>query len=206
MPIPLGVLAQAGSGAGPFVPLSDAYVFLTTTEATSGSEVTFSNLNTTYASTYKHLELRLQTQSLTSFFTRASIRFNGDTGTNYNWHRIMIQPGEVTGILADSATSSTNMRILSDGLSTTAAHKTGCIVRILDAFDSNKFKTIQSQYSYMNLDRQGAGFHSGAWRNTNAISSITIRYRNVVNFNDADSSDGASNFDASRLSLYGIKG
>lgn len=195
MPIPLGVLAQAGAGGvEPFVPISNAYVHLSTIAADQTPSVTFSDLNSTYGATYKHLELRLNTTNRNGVKT-VNIRFNGDTGTNYNYHKLFYSPAASASVLSSATTSATEIQVAT-AYSVSDDRENSGIVRILDAFDANKFKTINAQAVEANSDTstKELSFISGAWRNTSAITSITI-------FN----SDGTW-FRTSRISLYGIRG
>jgi hypothetical protein len=193
MPIPIGVLAQAGAGGvQPFVPISDAYVHLQTITADGGSSFTFSNLDTSYSATYKHLELRFNTSNRSSQ-NAVYLQFNGDSGSNYSYHRLFFDSG--ASLTADATTSSTSMFIGTQVASSPDDVKSASVVRILDAFNTNKSKTIISQWAFLNsqLFRDQIYFTSGAWRNNNALTSINI------------STDGAW-FYTSRISLYGIKG
>jgi len=194
MPIPIGVLAQAGAGGvAPFVPISNAYVHLSTIAADQTASVTFSDLNSTYGSTYKHLELRLNTTNRNGVKT-VNFRFNGDTSTNYNHHKIYYSAVNV-GVLSSATTSATEIPVAT-AYSASDDRENSCIVRILYAFDANKFKTINAQAIEANSDTSAKeiSFTSGAWRNTNAITSITI-------FNS-----DSTWFRTSRISLYGIRG
>jgi len=86
MPIPLGVLAVAGAGGGGGA--AGAYEWIETVSVgTAVSSVSFSNLNSTYGTTYQHLQLRAayRTSSVVGF-TDMRLRFNSDTGSNYSFH------------------------------------------------------------------------------------------------------------------------
>lgn len=162
----------------------------TTVGGTAQSTITFSSI----PSTFKHLQLRILARS-----NRAGtedifvVRFNSDSGANYSRHFLLgngsatssFGQGGETYILADAsggATSGTNVF-------------GACVMDVLDYADTNKFKTLRGLGG---IDTNGGGYLtliSGNWRNTNAITSITIT-----------SYYSSSWVQYSHFALYGIKG
>lgn len=152
------------------------------------STITFSSI----PSTYKHLQIRGIGRS-TNADTQDNtyVRFNSDSGANYSWHYL---GGDGSSRFA-SATSSTN-QIISGRLS--AANATAnmfgtFVIDILDYTNTNKYKTTRT---LTGVDLNGSGnvwLWSGNWRNTAAISTITLTTASSTNF--------AQN---SSFSLYGI--
>lgn len=146
--------------------------------------ITFSNI----PNTYKHLQIRyINTTSTVN--QNLDFQFNGDTGSNYAWHRLL---GDGASAIADSTASTTVMRIgRSGGNSTSFA---GGIFDVLDYANTSKYKTARTLYG---TDQNGSGLiflSSGLWQNTAAVTSITI-------------TPAAGSFSQySRFSLYGIKG
>ena len=70
-----------------------------------------------------------------------------------------------------------------------------CVIDILDYANGNKYKTIRTIGGYDINGGGQEGLFSNLWKNTNAITDITIK---VV---------GGSNFaQYSSFALYGIKG
>jgi hypothetical protein len=94
MPITLGILAQSRQAVA-----TGAYDLLESTVLTGNqTSVTFSNINTNYGSTYKHLQLRVVTRDT---FTGGSgstvfIRYNADSGNNYAFHSLQGNGSSVT--------------------------------------------------------------------------------------------------------------
>jgi hypothetical protein len=157
---------------------------------TTASSVTFSNI----PNTYKHLQIRcILRESLGTTIGGMYIQVNGDTGSNYAWHRVW---GD--GASASAGASSSTTAQLSGIIATTsgtASVFSSAIIDILDYANTNKYKTIRS---LTGLDYNGSGYvglHSGLWMNTAAVTSITI---------NPDSSQNWQQY--SRFSLYGIKG
>ncbi len=184
MPIPLGVLAVAGAGVAP-VPAGNAYEWLETNILTSNqSSVTFSNLNSTYGSTYKHLQIRMAVFSS----SWVAIRMNGVTTDGaYTYHEL-----RGNGSSVSSSANAGGQTFLLAGLGQASTGPTAVITDVLDAFSTNKNKTIRS------LAGTTSGGNiiqltSGAWLNTSAITSIEIRHFN------------ASFQTGSRFSLYGMR-
>jgi hypothetical protein len=189
MPIPLGVLAVAGAGGGAVA--GNAYELLTTTLITSDTaDVTFSNLNSTYGSTYQHLQLRITARDTRNFsLNTTQIRFNGDSTGNYSWHRLY---GNGSTVTSASQVSGTTMYAVETGANSTTANVFGAaIIDILDPFETTKNTTIRS---LTGLNNQTIVLYSGAWRDTSALTSIYL----VPEV-------GASYVSGSRFSLYGMR-
>jgi len=191
MPIPLGVLAVAGAGAGPVA--GAAYELLETTVLGSDTaDVTFSNLNSSYGSTYQHLQLRMvhrNTANDTAVFI--GLQFNADTGNNYSRHYLNGTGSSVTaGAAANQAYiwlgESVSSQIVANSFAAT-------ITDILDPFETSKNTTIRSS-SGQTGSRNQVWLTSGAWLNTAAITSIKIYLP-----------QGGSYISGSRFSLYGMR-
>jgi hypothetical protein len=180
MLIPFGVLSAAGAGGevGATYELIETVVLGTTT-----SEVVFSSL-ATYASTYKHLQLRAVTRSnRAATDSTLNVRFNGVT-SGYFWHSLR------NG--ADSETSQTSMRVGYSSAASSAANSFGAtVIDLSDPYSTTKNKTFRSLSGV--TDSQ-AVLSSGSLANTSSVTSIT--------FFDAS----GSFVTGSRFSLYGIRG
>lgn len=189
MLIPLGILASAGGGA------AGSFDLISTTLLT-GSQASVTFDVSTYASTYKHLQIRLVGRldyAGTSGYTK--IRLNGDTGANYSSHYMYSDPN--AGNVISGA--SLGLGYLETGGAVGNTQPSGAfaaaVFDILDAFSTSKFKTTRmldgSAYSTLS----NINLRSGSWRSTSAVTSINI------------APGLGSNFIAgSRFSLYGIKG
>jgi hypothetical protein len=191
MPFGLGFFATAGAGAG----AAGSYDLLETQVlGGSSASVTFSSLST-YAATYQHLQIRAVSRldSGSGDEAQGYIRFNGDSGTNYSGHWLL---GFGSGSpVSTSFVSVSYMPGLDHALNATAGGNfAASVIDILDAFETTKFKTIRS------LSGAAAGgifLTSGSWRNTNALTSITLGPpTNQPTWNLAT---------GSRYSLYGLK-
>jgi hypothetical protein len=188
MPITLGILAQSRQAvaAGDYE-LIESVVLGSTT-----ASVTFSGL-AAYASTYKHLQLRIVGRTNRASVTDdLSIRLNADTGSNYRWHYLTGNGSSVSSADIGSNTFMGNYTLA--GNNVTANTFSGHVTDILDAFSSNKNTTIRSlgglAGSYSEI-----GLTSGAWFNTASITQIQVFLRL-----------GSSYLSGTRFSLYGIRG
>ena len=165
MPI-LGIMASSTSGASA---VGDYESIATTTLATATASVTFSSI----PATYKHLQIRILAR-LTAAVTRDVIlcRLNSDTASNYNSHWIL---GDGASASANDSGSITSMYTGDiTGASATASIFGVSIIDILDYSSSNKYKVTRT---LTGADRNGSGFiwlQSGLWRNTDAVSTITL--------------------------------
>lgn len=189
MPIPLGILAVAGSGAAG---ATDAFDWLETQSiTTSTASVTFSNLNN--YSAYQHLQIRVTARGAGSTGTTygaVNVRFNGDTASNYWYHNLR---GDGSGVSSEgtSGTSISLERSQAAGGSTADVYGF-LIFDILNFNSTSRKKTLRSMHgtivSVSNLFQS-----SGFWNNTNAVTSITLAP--TYSFRAG-----------SRISIYGLKG
>jgi hypothetical protein len=183
--IPLGILSSAGSGFGTYELIETQIL------GSNTASITFSGL-AAYADTYKHLQVRVAGRT-TRAATGANIvfRLNGDTGSNYNWHLLVGTGSSVLSL----ASASTNLMLGAwvAGASTTASAFGAGVIDILDAYSATKNKTIRSLNGLAGGETN-IRLSSGLWRNTNAVTSVTIF--------DGDSANLVT---GSRFSIYGIR-
>jgi hypothetical protein len=156
-------------GAPPVAPTS--YESIATAVGTgSAGTITFSSI----PSTYKHLQIRAlvkDTYTASDGAQDAWIQFNGDTASNYSYHRI-----RGNGTAASSSGVGTNT-VMGENICLTYGTTTNygvSVVDILDYANTSKYKTVRSLNGG---DLNGSGFiklASGCWRSTSAITSITF--------------------------------
>lgn len=162
------------------------------TVTTSASQSTLSF--TSIPSTFKHLQLRIHARSnRAASDTSVRIRFNSDTASNYNNHRLY---GNGATASADGVANDTRVVLLTvNAAGASTASYSPYVVDIVDYASTTKFKTIRSIGGKDNNNSDGYIFlQSGAWRSTSAITTIEL-------------TDVISTFvDGSVISLYGIKG
>jgi hypothetical protein len=180
---PLGILSAAGAGGADL----DSYELINTQIlATTATSVVFDV--SSFASTYKHLQIRTVVKSSTTN-AGVGLRFNGDTASNYNWHQLY---GEGSSVGSAGVANQTLIPAGPLGPTTSFA---AAVIDILDAFSATKNKTTRG----MSGLRDDAVFQvirldSGAWRSTAATTSLTL-------------DSGSATFAIGcRFSLYGIRG
>jgi hypothetical protein len=184
MPFSLGYWATAGAGGGGGG--AGAYEQIATSFGTGSSGViTFSSI----PSTYKHLQIRYTAMN-TSTTRGIFLRMNSDTGSNYSYHNLY---GEGSSVTSGAGTSSSSV-ILLDAVAASQTNQTSAgIIDILDYTSTTNNKTVRALYGQRTTNSY-IYLASGNWRNTSAISNITL-------------TAPANNFDViSRFSLYGIVG
>lgn len=118
--------------------------------------------------------------------------FNSDTGANYTWHEVQ---GQGTAAAAYSGTGNSYARWYGRNVGTSSTSPTAAIIDILDYTNTNKYKVVRV---LAGMDANGSGevnLTSNLWSNTAAISSITVKTHDAVNF-----ASGTS------IALYGVKG
>ena len=178
-----------------------AYESISTVTVGSGgsASITFSSI----PQTYKHLQIRTiaTTPGVDGIYEKAT--FNGDTGSNYSWHMLIGRPDLTPTALTDVGTSQTHIRLFVWGGgpygSGTTGYPAAGIADILDYTNTNKYTTTRGLGGGdSNSTVSSVGLASGSWRNTDAITSITLT---------AFSAGSASTFaQYSSFALYGIKG
>jgi hypothetical protein len=176
----LGIMASAISGN------LSSYESIQTVTVGGGGSATVSF--TSIPATYKHLQIRASAKAVNNdqgYF----MQFNSDTGTNYNTHLLYGNGASVTAL-------SNNTWGGMDLSPTSSSNFSAMVVDILDYTDTNKNTTIRT---LSGVDNNGSGyafFASGLWRNTAAVTSLTIR----------EILGGGNITEFSSFALYGIKG
>lgn len=192
MLIPLGILAQSRQA----VAASD-FVLLETTVVGSGgaASVTFSNLNSTYGSTYKHLQFRMTVRTDRALNRdQLGITLNADGGSNYANHYLA---GNGSTVRSAAAASQVRFNPGNGVYGNTAPANTfsAIVFDLLDAFSTTKNKTARMLSSGIDDSNfsDAITLGSGLWMNTNAVTTVTF---DPVNSNLMEHS---------RFSLYGVK-
>jgi hypothetical protein len=192
-----GILASGISGH--LTPPSSYASIATYTVGSGGSStITFSSI----PQTFKHLQIRalITTPSTSSIYDNTT--FNGDAGANYSWHFLN---GNGSSAGTDASSSASFLRLWTMGSGPYGSGTTGWpavgIADILDYTNTNKYKTTRGLAggdSNSTSQPSIVGLASGSWRNTAAITSITI---NAFAVGSATTFGQYSSF-----ALYGIKG
>lgn len=190
-----GVLKYDSMLAGnpPYSP--GAFVSLATATPTSGSTITFSGI----PQTYKHLQLRMLARESGSgnSYNYLLMRFNGDSGTNYSWTAAYSDGVNGTDVISVGSGSTTYVFPGMYGDDTPTNAYAISICDILDYTNTNKNKTIHSLSGFSQNANTNAynavALLGGSWRNTSAITSITI-------------TQGTNVAAGSVYALYGIAG
>jgi hypothetical protein len=159
--------------------------------------VEFINLNTNYASTYQHLQLRttVRTNRTGADSDPVRMRLNSDNGSNYTRHRLMTYLGN--NVVPGAAITQDAMFITESAACANNAANifAGVITDILDPFETGKNTTIRSFGGNYASGWNAVEIYSGLWNNTNAITTITLTP--LV---------GSHFVQYTGFSLYGLKG
>jgi len=151
-------------GWGKVLSLTSFESIATATGNGSATSLTFSSI----PGTYQHLQIRgiAKTAADTVFY----LRFNSDTGTNYSRHSLYGN-GTTAAAFGDASVTEIGQIRASD----TADRYSGSIIDIHDYVSTTKNKTVRI---LTGCDFNGSGIvmmSSGAWLNTSAVTSITLR-------------------------------
>jgi len=147
------------------------------------------------SSIYKHLQICYVGRTARAAGTDPlMIRFNSDSGANYNSHSLY---GYSTTIEATYHSTITTWILAVDAIGNAiddSNRVSSGIIEILDPFNSNKNTVIRGLGGMSGAsDPRLAGLFSGLWRNTAPVTTIRVMTFSGSNF--------LSN---SRLSLYGV--
>ena len=190
----LGIMASQISGHLAPYNASD-YESISTSAPAGNNSITFSSIG----ATYKHLQVRyIARSSLVALgFAGMTINLNGDTGSNYAYHRFYGTGGSAN---ADSGATQTSATLGgAAAASNLASEFVAGIVDIHDYTSTSKNKTVRSFWGGDdNTNGANGTIHldSGLWYATPvAITSITFTLGSGQTF--------ATN---SQFALYGIKG
>ena len=150
-----------------------------------GQSVTFSSI----PQTYQHLQLRI-TQS-TSAGNNLRLQLNGDTSNNYSGHQLTGDGGTAYAGYQSAAYGWLYIAY-SVGVQ---GYPHATILDILDYTDTSKYTTTRSiEGNDVNTTSGWVGLWTGSWRNTAAVTSLTIYI------------PSGYYTEYSMFSLYGIKG
>jgi hypothetical protein len=184
MLIPFGILSAAGIGSD--------YELIETQIVVGASTTSISFDVSSFASTYKHLQIRMTARnSGGSGIGDTLFRLNSDTGSNYSRHQL---GGYDNGIFSGEASSQTSILIGKMPFTNQAASAFGAsVIDILDPFSSTKNTTVRSLQGVPSATNAAIELRSGAWYNTASVTTISLTVA-------ADTLVAGS-----RFSLYGIK-
>ena len=163
----------------------------TTILGSATSSVTFSSLDT-YASRYKHLQIRYTARGDDANPGGGIYsQLNSDSGSNYNAHYLVGNGSSVS-----SSTIGLSVQALTGifTATTTAGSFAGGVMDLLDCYSTTKNKTFRILSGSTGTGQNRIDLHSGLWLNTSSVTTWLLK-------------PGTGNFIAgSRFSLYGIKG
>lgn len=160
--------------------------------AGGSSSISFSSI----PSTYTHLQIRAITRTnradTNDFIT---LRFNSDSGTNYSYHSLYGNGSSVGAGDYGTSTGSPWSGVTA-GNNAAGSQFGGVVIDVLDYKNTNKYKTVKL---LSGTDQNGTTGRlyvmSNLWRNTAAISTMTI----IPTY-------GTSFSQYSHFALYGVKG
>jgi len=182
MLIPIGFFG--GAAAGSYELISTAY------GTGSSGVITFSSL----PAGYKHLQIRYAAKSSWGIaIGTMRLRFNSDSASNYNYHRIYGNGSSVVSDADGGSITEIDQFIIDGGATGNESMFGAGIIDILDFASTTKNKTVRG-FTGIKNSSQRLALSSGLWRSTSAITSLSLTAA-VGNFSTT-----------TRISLYGIKG
>jgi len=156
------------------------------TIGSAASSVTFSSI----PQNYTDLVIVACFKAASTTIVTPSIRFNGDTGSNYS-NTTMYGTGSSATSVRYTNKDKSYLGDFAAGVTTNAF--VPYIISVSNYSNNTTYKTFLCRYTQMNSSSGEVGATAGLWRNTNAITSLTI------------TSDGGQNFAAdSTFTVYGI--
>lgn len=157
----------------------------TTLTTTTGVPVTFTSIPQTYTDLIAVVSPLANANNYD-----LSIRYNSDTGSNYSWTGIDFNADNSGSPYSDRGL---NFTFIPTGTNINTTVPYPAVIHIQDYTSTNKYKASLSRNS---RDTYGQAFHSGLWRNTNAITEISFIL----------TGGGSTTFKAgTTFTIYGIK-
>jgi hypothetical protein len=144
--------------------VSTEVAIATQTLGSAASSIDFTSIG----STYTDLRLVLVTQNTSG--GNLTMRFNGDTGSNYSVTTLF---GTGSSALAERTTSATSLRVMNS-----LSSSTNWRLAEIDIF-SYAGSTFKTELTSISSDDNGSGSVRrtvGLWRSTSAITSISLFY------------------------------
>ena len=176
------------AGNAAFEPFTSDFELLeTTTLASSASSVTFSSLNSSYGSDYKHLQIRAVAKTDRTTDSGDSMTININSASTLKGHSLF---GNGSSVISFDPSFADAGRLASSESGISGDTYGASVIDILDAFETGKNKTIRA---LSGSDR--VYLSSGLMVDTAATDTILL-----------DQASGSNFIAGSRFSLYGIRG
>jgi hypothetical protein len=138
----------------------------TTTLSSAASTITFSSIG----SGYTDLRVIFSALGTTGAGQYANMRFNSDTGSNYSHTRLKQSN---TSILSQRTSNTTSIWLM-DGAELHSTIPTFCTIDVFSYAGSTNKTALVTESSDRNSTSSSQGRYVGLWRNTAAITSITL--------------------------------
>lgn len=189
-----GGTSALGFGFGGFLAADGAFESIATVTVGSGGAAAIEF--TSIPSTYQHLQIRFIARSDMSGYNNdvLTVRFNGNTGSNYAYHSLY-GTGGAAG--AEAASSAAYGRAGSVPGANISASMFGVgVIDILDYASTSKATTLRAFVGFDNNSTAGlVRLNSSLWTSTNAVTAVELEYHT-----------SSGNFvQHSTAALYGIK-
>jgi hypothetical protein len=138
----------------------------------AASSVTFSSIPTTF----RHLQLWIMSRGdAAASFVEVRLRFNGDTGANYDSEQITGNAGTATAFESIAATS---IQVGEAAAATASSGSCGMSVINIPWYNNTTFHKMITSSHGLSVGTATTAMHSkhwsGRWRNTGGITSITL--------------------------------
>jgi len=175
------------------MPIPYELISTSTVGATAVSSIDFTSISSTYTDLLVVHSLRTTLTGGPYHFDDCALRFNGDTGNNYN--RLVLRTREGSTGSGQNISSSFIVLYESDAADATAnSFGSGQVYITNYASAEHKSVDVMGGSESNNATQVQYGFASGLWKSTSAITSIKLYSQNGANF-----------VQYSSASLYGIK-
>lgn len=153
-----------------------------------------------YASTYKHLQIRAvgRTNRSTADSDPVIMQFNSDAGSNYSRHALGAYDYNGSGTYYSNSAVSQSSIYVTDSFAVNASTSGAygaVVIDIVDAFSSNKYTTVRCMGGLHGGLWKEVAMKSGSWLSTSPVS--TIQLSPLI---------GTAFSQYSRFSIYGLKG
>jgi len=138
------------------------------TLGSAASTITFSSI----PATYRDLVLVMAERNTTDDVGFV-MRFNGDSGSNYNY--VLARGGDIGGVVSNQASSQTQMFVGGWSFGNGTSFPAPITIDIMDYSATDKHKTVLDRFQTRRNDGSGeTGMMAGRWASTSAITTILL--------------------------------
>jgi len=161
---------------------ANTYVALDSqTLVSTTSSITFNSISQSYTDLIVVCSIN---SARAAQYDSLAVRFNGDAGSNYSYTYMQGNTSNGANTISGRAANQSNIFIGNVTASSVTNNFSACILQVQNYSNATTYKTaIARGGSIIDAGNNDGELVVGMWRNTNAITSLTVRSETGSNFN-----------------------